>query len=60
MSDPITLTGPHLTLADLRWLVSRCTDLPDSAMVFVRGADYSDPMQRLYEQIRVEPDTPAG
>lgn len=35
--DQVELSGPEITLGDLRWLVAQCEGMPDDSTVAVKG-----------------------
>lgn len=47
------MSGPNLTLADLRWLVSRCEDLPGQCPITVTDRDPDHGVPARYESITV-------
>ncbi len=51
-TDPVELTGPNLTLADLRFLVARCAALDGASRVAIHERD-QDPTR--YERIVITP-----
>lgn len=56
----ITLSGPNLRLADLRWLVGQCSHLPGSAHIDVHGRRGRAPEPVDYETIIVHVPDPPG
>ncbi len=57
--NEIHVTGPHITLADLHWLVEQCASMKPTSRVELRGAVEHDQRDTTPERITVhgEPES---